>query len=143
MVETETPDDYIDEMYDFIEYHKDFYMRDMDFILAWNCYRLLIRTSNSLECRNFVNNRRFGTHPEWFKWCIHCMEMFANSLNDYNSWLSSGITHRRSKKEYFKNCRLEQLWDTLDSKIVPNELESGKIVYDISKVTFLMKHQRH
>ncbi len=74
-------------------------------------------------------------NPEWFKWCIHMMEMFANSLIDYKSWISTGVTHRRNKKEVFKNVRLEQLWDAMDTKIVKKELESGKFVYDTSKVT--------
>eukprot|EP01083_Nonionella_stella_P168574 569473_1 len=96
---------------------------------------LLVRTSNSLECRNFVNNRRFGAHPGWFDWCIKTMDMFANSLNDYIAWKATGYTHRRGRKEVFKNQRLNQLWDAMDSNIVEVKLDDERIEYDTSKVT--------
>eukprot|EP01084_Bolivina_argentea_P175589 304040_1 len=134
MVDSETPANYIDEMWNFVEYHRGFYMKDVEFIMAWNCYRLLMRSSNSLECRNFINNRRFGTHPEWWKWIIKNMEMFANSLNDFISWKGTGVTHRRGKKEVFKNKRLIQLWTAMDEKIVSKKLD-GKVTFDTSKVS--------
>ena len=134
-VHNKTPDQYIDEMWRFVDYHRSFYMKNMEYIKAWNCYQQLIRTSNSLECRNFVNNRRFGAHPQWFVWCLKLMEMFANSYNDYVLWDKTGITHRRGKKEVFKNQRLKQLWSVMDAKIVRKELNDGKIVFDTSNVT--------
>eukprot|EP01083_Nonionella_stella_P003797 10910_1 len=135
LVETFTPEDYVSNMWTFVNYHRNFYMRDFEFIKEWNVYRLLVRTSNSLECRNFVNNRRFGAHPGWFDWCIKTMDMFANSLNDYIAWKATGFTHRRGRKEVFKNQRLNQLWDAMDSNIVEVKLDDERIEYDTSKVT--------
>ncbi len=61
-------------------------------------------------------------------WC-------ANSLNDYFSWKETGVTHRCGKKEVFKNKRLEQLWSLMDENIVRKVSDSGKVEYDVSKVT--------
>ena len=61
--------------------------------------------------------------------------MFANGYNDYISWKHTGVTHRRGRKEVFKNQRLEQLWATMDRKIVRKDLGDGRITFDISNVT--------
>eukprot|EP01084_Bolivina_argentea_P033752 62418_1 len=34
-IESETPDEYVEQMYDFAEYHQGYYMKSWEFIKAW------------------------------------------------------------------------------------------------------------
>ncbi len=51
------------------------------------------------------------------------------------SWKSSGVTHRRGRKEVYKNRLLEQLWTAMDEKIVTKKLDNGRVIFDHSKAS--------
>lgn len=110
-------------------------MKNARWIKEWSVWMLMMRTNNSLECRNFGNNTRFGAHPQFYKWCRSAMRMYSNGWNDYVLWKATGNTRTQAVKERKKNGVLVELWKGISEKLKVVKRKDGKIIFDDSEVS--------
>lgn len=95
-------------------YHQKFWMKDGTFMGEWNCYRSSIRTNNSLETRNNLINKRFGSHPYLFKWIWFLSQWYADSQLQFEQYKIHGKGNLKSPRERLKELVLNKCWDFID-----------------------------
>ena len=110
-----TPPKFQENCLRWLMYHKNYWMKNGEFIKEWNCYRSSIRTNNSLECRNNLVNVKFGAHPFLFEFVWKLGEWFAIGFVNFEQFVKHKKGNKKHPREILKEQVLLKLWDFIDN----------------------------